>query len=533
LFSVYSSPSTRSRAAMLNGVNNFCPSMYSVHVGSPRCSILYTQGRYAFVTILIVVALLTLAACDSPSEPAVSDAETPSTPALALPEEEAEPDATPVPGEDDPDPVPPPVEYASGSASELPPAERDGLYSEPPPMTIDPSRHYYATLKTEQGDIRVQLFADRAPVTVNNFIFLANEGFYNDTTFHRVLDGFMAQAGDPTGTGAGGPGYDFEDEIHPGMVFDQAGLLAMANRGPNTNGSQFFITFGPADWLDWRHTIFGKIIEGEDVLGRISLRDPATQPNTPGDTLYTVMIEDSDVSILPTPTPMPPTPTPTPTPTPFAPTALNLDARPLADLSPTDRVNYFNQPPEMRIDLDAAYTATITTPKGNLVVALDAQNYPLAVNNFVVLARLGFYDNTPISLIRPDDSIIFGVPDNNPLNDAGYKFAAEMGVGAEPDIGSMAYIPFELLDDGTTLSSSSQILIALIRPSPQFNEQLSFFGQIVEGIELLNQLTMEDTIDTIVINEAPSADASDDNGTEAEADLDPNDDSSGEPTDEE
>ncbi|MCB0145267.1 MAG: peptidylprolyl isomerase, partial [Caldilineaceae bacterium] len=133
-----------------------------------------------------------------------------------------------------------------GAAGALAPEERNNLYSAPPPLSLVDGQYYYATIKTAKGDIKVQLFPQQAPKTVNNFVFLAREGFYNDTTFHRVLDGFMAQGGDPTGTGGGGPGYEFENESFPGLEFDRAGLLAMANRGPNTNGSQFFLTFGPA-----------------------------------------------------------------------------------------------------------------------------------------------------------------------------------------------------------------------------------------------------------------------------------------------
>src|SRR5690606_38990333 len=254
---------------------------------------------------------------------------------------------------------------------------------------IDPSRYYYATLKTNRGDIEVQLFADRAPKTVNNFVFLARQGFYDNTIFHRVLDGFMAQAGDPTGTGQGGPGYEFEDEFFPGLVFDQSGLLAMANRGANTNGSQFFITFGPTDWLNNMHTIFGKVIEGEEILNQITRRDPQVDPNAPADTIYTVLIEENDTSVLPTPTPSPPTPTPTMTPTPFAPAA--DDSRPLADLPAAEKVNYYNTAPEMVIDPDQSYTATIVTTQGTMTATLYAAEAPIAVNNFVVLANLGFY----------------------------------------------------------------------------------------------------------------------------------------------
>src|SRR5690242_11293244 len=118
-------------------------------------------------------------------------------------------------------------------------------YSQAPEMQIDPAKQYRAIMHTDKGDIQIELFAAQAPKTVNNFVFLAREGFYNGTTFHRVIRGFMAQGGDPTGTGTGGPGYQFADEFHPSLRHDSPGILSMANAGPGTNGSQFFITHGP------------------------------------------------------------------------------------------------------------------------------------------------------------------------------------------------------------------------------------------------------------------------------------------------
>jgi cyclophilin family peptidyl-prolyl cis-trans isomerase len=172
------------------------------------------------------------------------------------------------------------------------PKARDGMYSAPPDMQIDPEKDYTATFKTEKGDFVVELFADKAPKTVNNFVFLAREGFYNNTTFHRVIANFMAQAGDPSATGRGGPGYRFADEFHPSLKHDSPGVLSMANAGPGTNGSQFFVTFTPTPWLDGKHTVFGKIIEGLDVLKKISLRDPQTA-RTPGDRIDTIEIAES------------------------------------------------------------------------------------------------------------------------------------------------------------------------------------------------------------------------------------------------
>ena len=165
-------------------------------------------------------------------------------------------------------------------------------YSAAPPMTIDATKQYFATFKLAKGgEFVVELFADKAPVTVNNFVFLAREGFYNGTTFHRVLDGFMAQGGDPTGTGMGGPGYQFEDEFSD-LTFDKPGLLAMANSGPNTNGSQFFITYVPTPHLNNLHTIFGEVVEGMDVVDGITRRDPDQNPGSEGDAIETITITE-------------------------------------------------------------------------------------------------------------------------------------------------------------------------------------------------------------------------------------------------
>jgi cyclophilin family peptidyl-prolyl cis-trans isomerase len=158
--------------------------------------------------------------------------------------------------------------------TDLAPAERNNYYSTYPEYEIDTSKEYEACIRTENGNIRLRLFAEQAPLTVNNFVFLAEQGFYDGTTFHRIIEDFMAQAGDPTGTGMGGPGYDFEDEVSSGLTFDRGGLLAMANSGPATNGSQFFITYEETPWLNGLHTIFGEIIEGEDVLNALAVLEP-------------------------------------------------------------------------------------------------------------------------------------------------------------------------------------------------------------------------------------------------------------------
>jgi cyclophilin family peptidyl-prolyl cis-trans isomerase len=186
-----------------------------------------------------------------------------------------------------------PTEFTEQGAIPMPknPADRNGMYAAPPAMIIDPTKKYIATIVTEKGDIVAELYADKVPNTVNNFVFLAREGFYDNTTFHRVIADFMAQAGDPTGTGRGGPGYRFADEFDPTLKHDGPGVLSMANAGVSTNGSQFFITFVETPWLDGRHAVFGKVIKGLDVLLSISIRDPQTA-TTPGDLIKTIRIEE-------------------------------------------------------------------------------------------------------------------------------------------------------------------------------------------------------------------------------------------------
>jgi cyclophilin family peptidyl-prolyl cis-trans isomerase len=183
-------------------------------------------------------------------------------------------------------------------------------YEAAPEMVIDPEMDYQATIKTTKGDIVVQLEAEKAPITVNNFVFLAREGWYDDVTFFRVLPGFVAQAGDPTNTGIGGPGYRFADEFHPDLKHDRPGVLSMANAGPDTNGSQFFIIYAATPWLDaydeygelkdcqaqdvYCHSVFGHILDGIDVLESLAERDPSQNPELPpGDTIITIEIEES------------------------------------------------------------------------------------------------------------------------------------------------------------------------------------------------------------------------------------------------
>ena len=164
-------------------------------------------------------------------------------------------------------------------------------YDRPPEMALKPGYEYYATFVTEKGPVKVRLFAEEAPETVNNFVFLARDGYFDGTPFHRVIVDFMVQGGDPTGTGTGGPGYRIPDEFHPGLRHDRPGILSMANAGPNTGGSQFFITHVATPWLDDRHAVFGEVVEGMETVNTIRERDPQRDPES-GDRVETVEIEE-------------------------------------------------------------------------------------------------------------------------------------------------------------------------------------------------------------------------------------------------
>ncbi len=162
-------------------------------------------------------------------------------------------------------------------------------FSQPPPVTIDVNKKYFVNMETGKGLIRIELYPKEAPKTVNNFVFLARQGFYDGVAFHRVIPGFMAQGGDPAGTGAGGPGYQFEDEFSPKLTHVR-GALSMANAGPNTNGSQFFIVYAPQPHLNGRHSVFGMVVSGMDVALALNATEG---PNArPPDRMTKVTIEE-------------------------------------------------------------------------------------------------------------------------------------------------------------------------------------------------------------------------------------------------
>jgi cyclophilin family peptidyl-prolyl cis-trans isomerase len=357
-------------------------------------------------------------------------------------------------------------------------------WANPPPMLIDKTKYYVATFKTVKGDFRIQLYADKAPFTVNNFVFLARQGFYNNTTFHRVIQDFMAQGGDPSGTGSGGPGYTFDDEIDPDMKFDKPGVLAMANYGANTNGSQFFITFKEYPDLNGRYAIFGQVISGMDVVLSLKLRDPNASPTTPGDALYSVTIEESPINLLPPPTATATLNAPRQTP----------GVKSLATLEVTARGKIFTGPPDMVIDTTHAYRASILTTKGKLDFDLCTTEAPKSVNNFVVLAQMGYWDNFPINYAERHKFILTGQPTGMQDSDIGYTIPHE--TGCSNDAGALGY----WTPEGATESSAGQLYILMVTNKALDGKNTAFGRLVGDGALLLaNELTTADKILSISI----------------------------------
>jgi peptidylprolyl isomerase len=190
---------------------------------------------------------------------------------------------------------PPTIPTPAGSNLPVMPTATTYQYNSPPPMTIDPTKKYTATIYTPRGEIVIELLPNIAPQTVNNFVFLARQNFYNGLTWHRVLPNFMAQGGDPHGDGTGGPGYTIPAEFTDKILFDRPGIVAMARSSdPNSAGSQFFITTAEAPWLNGQYTIFGRVIRGQEIVDGIPLRDPSNPDDLarPGETILGITISE-------------------------------------------------------------------------------------------------------------------------------------------------------------------------------------------------------------------------------------------------
>jgi cyclophilin family peptidyl-prolyl cis-trans isomerase len=389
-------------------------------------------------------------------------------------------------------------------------------YTSPPPMTIDTDKSYTATFQMEKGgEFTIELYAKEAPLTVNSFVFLARDGYYDGITFHRVLEGFMAQSGDPTGTGSGGPGYTFENEPSPLRRHDTVGTVSMANsgirNGRGTNGSQFFITFLPTTFLDGNepdgtpkdcsipgtscHTVFGRVIEGMDVVNSISLRDPA-RATTPGDAIKTIVITEGKSTSASTPETKEPA------------------------------IKTYSSAPAMTIDTDKSYTATFQMAKGGeFTIELYPKEAPVTVNNFVFLARDGYYDGITFHRVLEGFMAQSGDPTGTGSGGPGYNFDNEPsplrrhdtvgtvsmanagvrnGLGTNGSQFFITFVPTTFLDgnepDGTPKDCSV--------PGTSCH---TVFGRVTEGMDVVTKISLRDparatnpgdAIKTIIITES-------------------------------
>jgi cyclophilin family peptidyl-prolyl cis-trans isomerase len=342
------------------------------------------------------------------------------------------------------------------------PEARNGLFNGPPPMQLDMEKFYVATFKTDKGDIVIELYDDQVPMTVNNFVALARAGFYDGTTFHRVLEDFMAQGGDPTGTGTGGPGYTFEDEFDIDLRHDGPGVLSMANSGPGTNGSQFFITFAATPWLNGRHSVFGQVVEGMDVLMSLSLRDPSSA-SEPGDRIETIVIEERDATLLPPST---------------LDDLVEPGTVPMPE-NPMERRAMYEGRPALVIDPTKEYVATLETEEGDVVVELFADQVPTTVNNFVFLAREGFFDNQTFYSVYEGGPAVTGDPTGQGMWGPGYYYPIEVHPDLSHDTpGILSMYNMGLNDYG------SQFFI-LFDAMPQLDGQFGVFGRVIEGLDVV------------------------------------------------
>ena len=343
----------------------------------------------------------------------------------------------------------------------------------PPAMSIDAAKQYHATLSTSFGDITVELYPREVPVTVNNFVFLARQGFYDGVRFHRIVRGFMVQGGDPTGTGRGGPGYRFADE--PVTRDYLRGTLAMANSGPNTNGSQFFIMH--EDYvLDKDYTIFGMVTEGLEVLDAIAntavtARVPGGEQSLPLEDVVIKSIEISEKEQTSSTTSSA-TPSAAATPTPSAATSTSAQ-------QPQEANMQWDAPPAMSIDTAKQYNATLRTTYGDITVALYPSEVPATVNNFVFLARQGFYDGVRFHRIVRGFMVQSGDPTGTGRGGPGYRFADEP-VTRDYLRGALA-----MANAGPNTNGSQFFLVHQDAGLPP---AYTIFGMVTEGLDVLDAI---------------------------------------------
>jgi len=437
--------------------------------------------RTSLVLIVVLFVALLAASC----VPATPQAAIPTAAPTAAPAQATPAPASTQPSAATPDTrpaVPTPPADGKRPLADLSPAERADRFSGPAPTSIKPGTIYLATFVTAKGNIVAELYTD-TPESLNNFVTLAQNGFYDGLTFHRVEPGFVIQGGDPAGDGSGGPGYTIPAEI---KHEHSRGALAWARTGDQINperrssGSQFYITLDETPFLNGAYTSFGYVIQGMDVADQIAV----------GDVITRVEISEAAVSQVPTPTP---------TPLPKAPKA--EEGRPLAKLPIAQREKVYNTPPAMTIDPQKSYEAVIKTAKGDIVVELDAKTAPVSVNNFVLLANLGFYDGLPVAHVEPDSHVVFGSPASRPDSDVGYALELEPSANASQVVtGTVSFYPIQDQASGAMKASGSQFFISLMEVA-ELGTPLNIFGIVTSGMEVLTRLEIGDAVMSITVTE--------------------------------
>jgi cyclophilin family peptidyl-prolyl cis-trans isomerase len=434
---------------------------------------------YLFVVVLTLV-LLTAAACVPATAPVAPVAPT-SVPAAPAAATAAPTTAAKAAAAGPAVPVPPADE--SRPLAKLSALDRNGRFGAAAPASIKPNTIYQATIVTDKGNVVAELYPD-APQGVNNFVTLAKNGYYDGLTFHRVEPGFVIQGGDPKGDGTGGPGYTIPAEI---SHKHGRGALAWARTGDQVNpnkessGSQFYITLQETPFLDGQYSVFGQVISGMEIVDKIAV----------GDKIQRIDIKEAQASQLPTSLP------PTPTPLPKAPKS--EQGRPLAKVPVAEREGLYNTMPEMTINPSASYTATIKTPKGDVVVVLDPKAAPKAVNNFVTLANLGFYDGIPVAFTDPALYVVSGSPASRPDSDVGYALEPEFGSdGPKVITGTVAMYPSFDPATGDVMASGSQFFVSFSEVEDN-QTPLSLLGKVISGLDIASKLTVSDTVTTVTV----------------------------------
>ncbi|MCX6031660.1 MAG: peptidylprolyl isomerase [Chloroflexi bacterium] len=441
------------------------------------------MNKYVFI-VLALLAVLLVASCapatlqPTTSAPATAAAPAPTTAAAATPVATATPDPRPT--------APAPLADGSRPLASLSPAERAERFSGPAATYTKPSTIYLATFVTAKGNIVAELYPD-AVKSVNNFVTLAKNGYYDGLSFYHAEPGFAVLGGDPNSDGSGGPGYTIPAEINHAHPRGALGWAPAGDLDPTqySSGSQFYITLDALAVLDNGYTVFGQVVEGMEIVDKIAAGDKITR----------IDVSEATVSRALTPVP-----TAVPTATPVPRVAQPKAGRPLAKLPLEQRQNLYNMPPAMTIDQNKTYQATIESAKGKIVFALDPKVAPVAVNNFVVLSNLGFYDNMPVAYVEAGAYVLLGSPASQPDSHVGYVLQPEVAPDAGNVItGTVTLYPMQDSTTGEFVANGSQFVIALAE-LPTGGSPMSVFGKVVSGMDVAAKLEAGDVITSITID---------------------------------